>query len=156
MRFRLSLAPQIHFSSFPLFYFNIVIFYQSIVKKNNTFCSKECYKYNRRKNSDIYKSYKNYCKFRFNLADYPDEFDFSLIRENGWYSPTNKKNNLGGVSRDHMLSVKEGFELGIDPKLLAHPANCKLMIHTENISKSNNSSITLEELLERIENFKNI
>ena len=123
-------------------------------KKDNTFCSKECYKYNRRKNSDIYKSYKNYCKFRFNLADYPDEFDFSLIRENGWYSPTNKKNNLGGVSRDHMLSVKEGFELGIDPKLLAHPANCKLMIHTENISKNKKSSITLEELLERIENFK--
>jgi len=57
------------------------------------------------------------------------------------------------VSRDHMLSVKEGFELGIDPKLLSHPANCELMVHNDNISKNKKSSITLEELLERIENF---
>jgi hypothetical protein len=36
------------------------------------------------------------------------------------------KHNLGGVSRDHMIAVRDGFNLGIDPKLLSHPANCKL------------------------------
>jgi Rps23 Pro-64 3,4-dihydroxylase Tpa1-like proline 4-hydroxylase len=101
-----------------------------------------------------FKIYKAETNFKFNLSDYPDMFDFSLIEKYGWYSPSNKKNNLSGVSRDHMLSVKEGFELGIDPKLLAHPANCKLMIHNDNVSKNKKSSITLEELLERIENFK--
>ena len=59
--------------------------------------------------------------------------------------------NLGGVSRDHMLSVRDGFNKGINPKLLAHPANCRLMIHNENISKNKKSILTENELLIRIE-----
>lgn len=94
--------------------------------------------------------YRNCCAFNFALNDYPDEFDFELIRENGWYSPSNKGNNLGGVSRDHMYSVKDGFENDVPPELLAHPANCKLVIHSENSSKNRNSCITLDELKERI------
>lgn len=94
--------------------------------------------------------YRNCCAFNFALNDYPDEFEFELIRENGWYSPSNKGNNLGGVSRDHMYSVKDGFENAIPPELLAHPANCKLVIHSENSSKNRNSCITLDELKERI------
>jgi hypothetical protein len=62
-------------------------------------------------------------------------------------SPTNKNNNLGGVSRDHMFSVREGFEMGIDTKIISHPANCRLMVHTENISKNKKSILTIEELL---------
>jgi hypothetical protein len=122
-------------------------------KKKLMFCSKECRSLFKRKYKDLFKVYKYDTHFKFNLKDYPDEFDFSLIEVYGWYSPSNKKNNLGGVSRDHMLSVREGFELGIDPKLLSHPANCRLMIHNENISKNKNSSLTLYELLERIELF---
>ena len=102
---------------------------------------------------DEYQKYKQDCLFKFNLADYPEHFDFSLIEKYGWYSPTNKKNNLEGVSRDHMLSVREGFELGIDPKLISHPANCRLMKHTDNISKNKKSVITVEELLEKIKEF---
>lgn len=117
------------------------------------YCSNECKKNYRRKNTNALRMYRLDANFKFNLADYPDEFDFTLIEKYGWYSPSNKKNNLGGVSRDHMLSVKEGFEQGIDPKLLAHPANCKLMIHNENVSKHKTSSITLIELLQRIEAF---
>jgi Rps23 Pro-64 3,4-dihydroxylase Tpa1-like proline 4-hydroxylase len=123
------------------------------IKRNRLFCSPDCRRDFRRKDMDTFKIYKAETNFKFNLADYPDKFDFSLIEKYGWYSPSNKNNNLGGVSRDHMLSVKEGFELGIDPKLLSHPANCKLMIHNDNVSKNKKSSITLEELLERIENF---
>lgn len=122
-------------------------------RSNKVFCSNECRIQFRRKGMTEFKIYKAETNFKFSLSDYPDEFDFTLIEKYGWYSPSNKKNNLGGVSRDHMLSVKEGFELGIDPKLLSHPANCKLMIHNDNVSKNKKSSITLEELLERIENF---
>lgn len=121
---------------------------------NNKFCSQECRRNYNRKDMDEYKAYRSDTMFKFNLADYPDEFDFNLVKEHGWYSPTNKNNNLNGVSRDHMLSVREGFELGIDPKLISHPANCRLMIHNENISKNKNSSITYEELLERIKVFE--
>lgn len=123
------------------------------IKRNRLFCSPDCRRDFRRKDVDKLRMYRLDANFKFNLADYPDEFDFTLIKKYGWYSPTNKKNNLGGVSRDHMLSVREGFEQGIDPKLLAHPANCKLMIHNENVSKHKTSSISLIELLQRIETF---
>ena len=94
--------------------------------------------------------YRNCCAFKFGIKSFPDEFDFELIKEHGWYSPSNKGNNLGGVSRDHMYSVKDGFENNVPPELLAHPANCRLIIHNENVSKHKNSCITLDELKERI------
>ena len=117
------------------------------------FCTNECRINFRRKDMTAFNIYKKETNFKFNLADYPDKFDFSLIEKYGWYSPSNKNNNLGGVSRDHMLSVREGFELGIDPKLLSHPANCKLMIHNENVSKNKKSSISLDDLIQRIKYF---
>jgi hypothetical protein len=52
-----------------------------------------------------------------------------------------------------MLSVKDGFEMGIDPEIIKHPANCKLVLHKENQSKHRHSSITLEELKERIKHW---
>lgn len=103
---------------------------------------------------DEYQKYRLDTNFKFNLSDYPNEFDFSLIERYGWYSPTNKNNNLGGVSRDHMFSVREGFEMGINPEIISHPANCRLMIHTDNISKNKKSIITIEELLDRIKKFE--
>lgn len=88
------------------------------------------------------------------MADYAEEFDFSLVEKYGWYSPSNKKNNLDGVSRDHIFSVKEGFELEIDSKLISHPANCQLMIHNQNVSKHKKSNITIDELIEKINIFE--
>lgn len=126
-----------------------------LMTSKKKYCSNECRRTYERKNMDEYQKYKQDCLFKFNLSDYPDYFDFSLIEKYGWYSPTNKKNNLEGVSRDHMLSVREGFELGIDPKIISHPANCRLMKHTDNISKNRKSIITLEELLEKINEFEN-
>lgn len=116
-----------------------------------TYCSKSCHKEYQRKDINKFLIYKADAKFNFALNDYPDEFDFSLIEKYGWYSPSNsKKPNIGGVSRDHMISVKEGFKLGIDTKLLSHPANCQLMVHSDNISKNKKSSLTLDELINRV------
>lgn len=94
--------------------------------------------------------YRPLCSFHFNLNDYKDEFDFDLIKKYGWYSPTNKKNNLEGISRDHIYSVNDGFVNKIDPKIISHPANCRLMIHSNNNIKNRNSEITIEDLLEKI------
>ena len=94
--------------------------------------------------------YRLQCAFTFSLNDYPDEFDFKLIEQYGWYKAKNRGNNLNGVSRDHMYSVKEGFLNKVDPKILAHPANCRLIRHNDNVSKGSSSTITLEQLLERI------
>lgn len=99
---------------------------------------------------EYYKAYRPSCEFRFTLSDYPREFDFKLIQEHGWYSPSNKENNLKGVSRDHLFSVKDGFLNKVDPIYISHPANCKLVIHTDNQKKNVRSEITLDELFQRI------
>lgn len=101
-----------------------------------------------------YKFYRAECEFKFPLNMFPEEFDIKLIKEIGWYSPTNKNNNLKGVSRDHVFSVKDGFLIGINPIILRHPANCKLVPHIENQSKGIKSQISLKKLLKKIELFE--
>lgn len=94
--------------------------------------------------------YRLRCQFNFNLKDFPNKFDFELIKKYGWYSPTNKKNNLKGVSRDHMLSIKDGFINNIPPYIIKHPANCRLILHSQNSSKNSKSIISLDELVDKI------
>jgi len=97
-----------------------------------------------------YKFYRPSCEFDFDISKFPDAFDMTLVTQLGWYSPTNKGNNLGGVSRDHLYSVREGFSKSIDPEIIRHPANCQLMKHSDNNSKNTVSAITLDQLLDRI------
>ncbi len=126
--------------------------------RKQKYCGELCRKsrlYPKTQNPKTYKqSLKDYrikSKFRFNLADYPEEFDFELIKKYGWYSPTNKKNNLNGVSRDHIISVKFGHDNNIDPKIISHPANCQLLVHSKNISKYSNSGLSIVDLKNKIE-----
>jgi len=101
-----------------------------------------------------YEYYRPLCEFSFNLSDYPDEFEFSLIEQYGWYKPKNRGDNLGGISRDHMYSVRDGFINKIDYNLIKHPANCKLMLHSKNNIKNNKSSITFDDLINRIKKWE--
>lgn len=114
------------------------------------FCTSVCWTNYTEKNKVPFLLYRQRCNFDFKFEDYPDKFDLTLVEQHGWYSPSNKGNNLNGVSRDHMISVRSGFDLVIDPEVIKHPANCKIMLHRQNQSKREKSSITLEELLERI------
>jgi hypothetical protein len=91
--------------------------------------------------------YRRQCEFKFNLKDFPEEFDFKLLNEHGMFSP---KKNPKGVSRDHMLSVQYGKDNRIDPGIIAHPANCRLILQGDNTRKQGDSSITLSELLIKI------
>lgn len=99
--------------------------------------------------------YRYQCRFKFGLTSYPDLFkdSSSIIKEYGWYSAANKGNNLSGCSRDHMFSVSDGFINKIDPSIISHPANCKVIPHRENQCKNKKSTITLEELYNRIDDF---
>lgn len=118
--------------------------------KEREYCTEKCLIASRRLNRKPLLNYRADCAFKFNLKDYPGEFDFALIENFGWYSAKNRGNNLTGISRDHMVSVKYGFDNGVDPAIIAHPANCKLMQHSHNSSKCDTCSITLDELLHRI------
>lgn len=122
-------------------------------RKKQCFCSHSCASKFRYLNSivaDDFKQYKKQCEFRFLLKDYPEEYDFFLIETYGWYKAKNHGDNLNGVSRDHMFSIKEGYKNKIDPYYISHPANCKLLKHTDNVSKLSKCSLTEKELLKRI------
>ena len=43
----------------------------------------------------------------------------------------------------------------IDPYIISHPANCRLLIHTDNISKLDKCSISLDKLIDNIHNWNN-
>lgn len=120
---------------------------------NQRFCSVKCGAASH-KSSNEYLAYRHACKFGFNVWDYPEEFDLNLIYKYGWYKPKNRGDNLKGVSRDHKISITFGWENGIDPAIIKHPANCKLMRHNENISKHKKCSIELQQLKESIESWE--
>lgn len=92
-----------------------------------------------------YQRYKINCQFHFNLGDFPEEFELKKVRK--MFHPFKNKH---GYTRDHMLSIFDGFNQNIDPKIISHPANCKLIKHSKNSSKNKKSSITLNVLQERI------
>jgi hypothetical protein len=119
------------------------------------YCTKQCqaaYVYSLKTQK---KQYRYDCRFQFNLKDFPTKFDFGLIETYGWYSATNKGNNIGGVSRDHMISLDYGWKNNVPPEIISHPANCQLMRQTVNLSKRTTCSIQLDELHDRIKKWNN-
>ena len=91
------------------------------------------------------------CDFKFGKEVYPGLPGFELVKQYGWYKPS--KNRFFGATRDHMLSKHYGWMHNIDPEIMRHPANCCIMLSTDNASKGEKCSITLEELMERIKNW---
>ena len=121
--------------------------------RNRTYCNVKCRKEYFLKNVSDYKMYHDLSSFKFSLKDFG--FSFELVEKYGWYSAKNRGDNVNGVSRDHMFSVKEGFRRLINPLLLAHPANCQLIVNRHNQSKCDECSINIEELENRIKEFDN-
>jgi len=119
--------------------------------KTQIYCGKDCHSFGRRKRDGLLSTYRRRAAFHFALSDFPDEFDFGLIRKYGWYQAKNHGDNMIGVSRDHMVSVRFGYDHSIDPEIIAHPANCQLMQQSKNSSKFSMCSLTIVQLLVRID-----
>lgn len=121
--------------------------------RDKKFCSQKCSKIAQSKtiDKDSLKYYRQRCDFQFSLSDYPEEFDFSLVEKLGWYSAKNHGDNMGGVSRDHIVSVRYGFDNKIDPKIISHPANCRLLPHNQNVSKGSDNGMSIDDLLIKID-----
>lgn len=73
------------------------------------------------------------------------------------YGIFNAKTNPGGCVRDHMYGRRQGFIDGVPPILLRHPANCQILLHSDNIKKAkgHDCTMSLQELLVKIEEYKN-
>lgn len=96
--------------------------------------------------------YREQCSF--NLAGCIDRVEgFNLLKQFGMYD---KHRNTGGVVRDHILSINDGFRDNIDPKIISHPANCRFIPHKKNASKSKRSDVTLDQLLQKIERWNEV
>lgn len=103
---------------------------------------------------EYYGQFRRECGFIFHLNEFPNEFDFNLIKLYGWYKASNNGNNLNGISRDHIFSVKRAFEEKINPIFIKHPANCELIRHKDNQSKKSKCKLSYNELLIKIINFE--
>lgn len=106
----------------------------------------------------IKEKYYSACRFKFNVYHYPEEFDLPLIEQHGWYSCPGLKRkkclkNTQGVSRDHIISISHGFANNIDPAIIAHPANCRIIMHQDNKSKGTKCDLTFDQLLEKIDSW---
>lgn len=123
------------------------------ISNNKSFCSIDCKLLYKLKNKTQKQIYKYFCKFTFALNDFPNEFNFDLIKQYGWYKAKNRGDNLLGVSRDHKYSCEDGFKNSIDPYLISHPANCEIMQHIKNSSKCSKCSITLDDLKKNVLNW---
>lgn len=79
---------------------------------------------------------------------------YEKLKLYNFYDKNNR--NKDSLVRDHMYGRKNGFNMGVYPELIRHPANCQLISHSENIKKSkkdNDSVITLDELFDKIINW---
>lgn len=99
--------------------------------------------------------YYNDCKFKFNVYNYPKWFDLHLLENHGWYTcpgikRKNEPKNITGISRDHIFPISLAFNIGIDPKIISHPANCNLITQLQNVSKGSKKIITINELMDNI------
>lgn len=62
----------------------------------------------------------------------------------------------GTYQLDHVMSKMGGFNEGVAPELIAHPANLKMLTSSENQSKNSTSHYTKEELLEAIKFYQTL
>lgn len=85
--------------------------------------------------------------FTFKLSDYPDLFDFSLLKEHGIRS----RKNPNGVTRDHRVSIHESIKNNHDPYYIKHPMNCELMLFKDNAKKGKKSSIGYRDLVKLVD-----
>lgn len=114
-----------------------------------TYCSNVC------KAGTNIKTYRRACKFTMTKISHPELFDYELLSKHGWYRPANHKNgyNPDGATWDHLFRIEDGFKLNVLPDIISHPANAQMISWRENKARSS-STITYDELLERIKNWK--
>ena len=79
-----------------------------------------------------------------------DNNQVTLLNTHKVFHPINNKT---GCVRDHMYSKLDGFNAGVPPEILRHPANCMIITHSQNASKCHHSLISIDKLFELIHSY---
>ena len=69
-------------------------------------------------------------------------------------NPNNLKRSYYDYSLDHMYSIKDGFINNIPFDIVANICNLKIISSFDNYSKNLKSSISIDELYKRIEEYE--
>lgn len=117
---------------------------QTISRYQRKFCKEHAEKYSHNGRAKYW--------FTFKLSDYPDLFDFELLKKYGMRS--RGKNNIGGVVRDHKVSVADAIDNGYDPYYIKHPLNCELLLNADNAKKHRSSSLSYEDLVKQVDEYE--
>lgn len=123
-------------------------FYQTMVKLGH---------WTPRESQNPYKIYYKASNWVCSMVEFFSTEEREMLLVHGFY---NKTNTVGFV-RDHIVPRKTGFEFGIPPELLRHPANLQFISHAQNISKgfrdrrltAVEKRATINLLIQRIESF---
>lgn len=108
---------------------------------------------NNRNITDDKKIYWKNCEFDFDPFTEPNILGYDLLKKYPF-----SKSNLSPyetIQRDHMISKLYGWQNNIPAEHIRHPANCEIILSIDNITKNSDSSITYDELLQRINNWGN-
>lgn len=105
-----------------------------------------------------WKNGKDQYSFTFNVYNYPDLFDLSLLSQLGWVAFGGKRGgakNVHGVSRDHRVSIADAKMFNYAPYYISHPINCEIMPHAKNNKKKSQSSLLYSELVRLVDEYDN-
>lgn len=100
--------------------------------------------------TDEKERYKQECKFRFNMFTTPNIVGYHLLENYSTKYQVFTSHPLC-LHKDHMISISYGWDNKIDSKIISHPANCRIISGLDNVRKGTDCSITLEELIKRID-----
>jgi len=132
----------INYTDFGTFLFNLGI------KRRNYSNGVKAYYNSLNVDLNLWVNYHRECQFKLKKTDLLKIEGIHLLNQIGMYHPTK---NPKGCCRDHMFSIKEGFDQQIDPSIIKHPANCKIILGSDNFKKGSKCSISINELIERIQ-----
>lgn len=71
-------------------------------------------------------------------------------------NPNNYKRGRKTYHLDHKISILFGYLNDIDPEIIGHRCNLEMLYYKENIKKQANCSLSLNELLERIDELEKL
>jgi hypothetical protein len=98
-----------------------------------------------------YDLYFELCAWPNRMFDIVEEGRDLLINQGVF----NMKKNSKGVVRHHKLSRRDGFDNGVFPEIIRHPANCAIILHGDNVRERFRKSIfNINDLFAEIESYQ--